>query len=90
MNIWLAPFDLGVSQNVKFQAAPEDVHNIYTVTLQIRRLSGEDASWRRVNQRFMNVIRKQFLIWRTIDAEAKENYEGQGQEMLDTTVGVAT
>ncbi len=90
MNIWLAPFDLGVSQNVKFKAAPEDLHNIYTVTLQIRRLSGEDASWRRVNQRFMNVIRKQFLIWRTVDAEAKENYEGQGQEMLDTTVGVAT
>jgi hypothetical protein len=38
----------------------------------------------------MNVIRKQFLIWRTVDAEAKENYESQGQEMLTTTTGVAT
>ncbi|NKB68787.1 MAG: FtsX-like permease family protein [Candidatus Latescibacteria bacterium] len=82
MNIWLAPFDLGVSQHVVFRAVPEGEHNIYAVTLQIQRLSGEDASWRRVNQRFMNVIRKQFLIWRTVDPEAKEAYLQQGEEIL--------
>jgi hypothetical protein len=82
MNIWLAPFDLGVSQHVVFRAVPEAEHNIYDVTLQIRRLSGEDASWRRVNQRFMNVIRKQFLIWRTVDAAAKENYGKEADELL--------
>ena len=82
MNIWLAPFDLGVSQHVVIRANPETEHNIYSVALDIRRMSGEDASWRRVNQRFMNVIRKQFLIWRTVDAEAKETYRQQGEEML--------
>ena len=82
MNIWLAPFDLGVSQHVTVRAMPENEHNIYSVGLQIQRLSGEDASWRRVNQRFMNVIRKQFLIWRTVDAEAKDSYREQGAEML--------
>ncbi len=82
MNIWLAPFDLGVSQHVVIRALPESEHNIYQIQLDIRRLSGEDASWRRVNQRFMNVIRKQFLIWRTVDAEAKEAYRSQGQELL--------
>ncbi|MDE2733786.1 MAG: FtsX-like permease family protein, partial [Gemmatimonadota bacterium] len=82
MNIWLAPFDLGVSQHVTVRAMPEAEHNIYAVSLQIKRLSGEDASWRRVNQRFMNVIRKQFLIWRTVDAEAKEGYRQQGAEIL--------
>ncbi len=82
MNIWLAPFDLGVSQHVTVRAMPEAEHNIYAVSLQIKRLSGEDASWRRVNQRFMNVIRKQFLIWRTVDAEAKEGYRQQGVEIL--------
>ncbi|MCY4602763.1 MAG: ABC transporter permease, partial [Gemmatimonadetes bacterium] len=82
MNIWLAPFDLGVSQHVTVRAMPEAEHNIYSVGLQIKRLSGEDASWRRVNQRFMNVIRKQFLIWRTVDAEAKEGYRQQGAEIL--------
>ena len=82
MNIWLAPFDLGVSQHVTVRAMPEDEHNIYSVGLGIKRLSGEDASWRRVNQRFMNVIRKQFLIWRTIDAEAKDSYRKEGLEIL--------
>mgnify|MGYP003310771034 FL=1 len=82
MNIWLAPFDLGVSQHVVIRAAPEAEHGIYSVSLDIRRLSGEDASWRRVNQRFMNVIRKQFLIWRTVDSEAKESYRQQGLESL--------
>ena len=82
MNIWLAPFDLGVSQHVVIRALPEAEHNIYSISLDIRRLSGEDASWRRVNQRFMNVIRKQFLIWRTVDAEAKDSYRRQGEEIL--------
>ncbi|MBI2502084.1 MAG: M28 family peptidase [Candidatus Latescibacteria bacterium] len=82
MNIWLAPFDLGVSQHVILHATPEAQHHIYDVTLQLKRLSGEDASWRRVNQRFMNVIRKQFLIWRTVDAAAKESYGKQADELL--------
>ncbi len=82
MNIWLAPFDLGVSQHVTLRAVPATEHNIYTISLNLRRLSGEDASWRRVNQRFMNVIRKQFLIWRTVDAQAKESYRQQGSGIL--------
>ena len=85
MNIWLAPFDLGVSQHVVIRATPESEHSIYQITLEIQRLSGEDASWRRVNQRFMNVIRKQFLIWRTVDTGAKESYRGQGEEILAGT-----
>jgi hypothetical protein len=85
MNIWLAPFDLGVSQHVVFRAVPEAEHHIYDIGLQIRRLSGEDASWQRVNQRFMNVIRKQFLIWRTVDTQAKESYARQGTEILAGT-----
>ncbi len=83
MNIWLAPFDLGVSQHVVISAVPEpEQQQIYQITLDIRRLSGEDASWRRVNQRFMNVIRKQFLIWRTVESDAKESYRQQGEEIL--------
>ena len=85
MNIWLAPFDLGVSQHVTLKAIPDAEHNIYSVALTLKRLSGEDASWRRVNQRFMNVIRKQFLIWRTVDSDAKDSYRDQGRELLIET-----
>jgi len=82
MNIWLAPFDLGVSQHVVIHALPVGEHNIFQVELDITRLSGEDASWRRVNQRFMNVIRKQFLIWRTVDGDSKSSYRAQGTAIL--------
>ena len=91
MNIWLAPFDLGVSQHVVIRALPVGEHNIFQVELDITRLSGEDASWRRVNQRFMNVIRKQFLIWRTVDGDSKSSYRAQGAAILaseQTDVGV--
>ena len=82
MNIWLAPFDLGVSQHVVIRALPVGEHRIFEIELDITRLSGEDASWRRVNQRFMNVIRKQFLIWRTVDGDAKTSYKDQGSALL--------
>ena len=62
--IWLAPYDLGVSQQVHFEAIPTGEHNIFAMTLTIDRLSGDASSWRRVNQNFMNALRKQFLIWR--------------------------
>jgi hypothetical protein len=71
-----------VSQHVVIRALPEAEHNIFQIQLDIHRLSGEDASWRRVNQRFMNVIRKQFLIWRTIDDGAKAAYGDQAQALL--------
>lgn len=82
MNVWLAPFDLGVSQHVLFRAVPMAEHRVYGIQLTIERLSGEDASWKRVNQRFMNVIRKQFLIWRTIAPSAKLEYRQQGADLL--------
>lgn len=85
MVIGLAPFDLGVSQHVVFHAIPEAEHNIYVIKLHIRRINGEDSSWRRVNQRFINVIRKQFLIWRTADPESKADYAAQGEQMLAAT-----
>ena len=83
VNVWLAPFDLGVSQRVQFRAVPTGDHNIYRIEVGIDRLSGEHASWKRVNQRFMNVIRKQFLIWRTVTPEAKEEYRKEGRRMLE-------
>jgi hypothetical protein len=80
--IWLAPYDLGVSQQVHFEAAPTGEHNIFTMALTIDRLSGDAASWRRVNQGFMNTLRKQFLIWRTVGAPDRAKYTEKGQKLL--------
>jgi hypothetical protein len=83
--IWLAPFDLGVSQNVRLVSYPTGDHDIQGLELTIDRLSGDVSSWKRCNQRFMNQIRKQFLIWRTIATETQEQYREEGRIQLETS-----
>ncbi|MBT5829063.1 MAG: ABC transporter permease, partial [Candidatus Latescibacteria bacterium] len=82
-SVWLAPYDLGVSQSVCFEAVPLGEHNIFTMALTIDRLSGDAASWRRVNQGFMNALRKQFLIWRTVEPPDRARYTEKGMKMLE-------
>ena len=72
--IWLAPFDLGVSQMISLDTAPTDLEDVYAVHLTLTRVSGDVSNWKRVNRRFLNVVRKQFLIWRTLTADQRERY----------------
>ena len=71
---WLAPFDLGVSQTVELGTIPTDMEDVYEIRLILGRKSGEVSSWKRVNRRFLNTMRKQFLIWRTLATEERERY----------------
>jgi hypothetical protein len=59
---WLAPYDLGVSQDVLIEARPE--LDQYDLTLKLRRISGEPRNWINLNERFLASIRRQFLAWR--------------------------
>jgi hypothetical protein len=79
---WLAPYDLGVSQTVRFEARPTGEHNFYALTVGIGRISGDAASWVRVNQGFVNALRKQFLIWRTVAPEDRDTFKQKGLKML--------
>ena len=90
MKTWLAPYDTGVSQQVTLHASPaEDEHDLYAVWVHIYRLSGDVDSWQRLNRRFLNVLRKQFLVWRTVDQEVKMVYADEGQEMIAAVAGDA-
>lgn len=83
MKTWLAPYDTGVSQRVTLHASPaEEEHDLYAVWVHIYRLSGDVDSWQRLNRRFLNVLRKQFLVWRTVDQEVKKVYADEGREMV--------
>jgi hypothetical protein len=75
---WIAPFDLGVSQRVQLRTIPTDMQDVYEIRLALERVSGDVSSWRRVNRRFLNTLRKQFLIWRTLRAEERDRYLGLG------------
>ena len=82
MLLWLAPFDMGVSQFLQLECARGDIPGAYTVVIYIHRLSGQDTYWQRVNGRFMNQLRREFLIWHTMDAESKVYHRATAERQM--------
>ena len=82
--IWLAPFDAGVKQDVQisFPCDPED-QRVADVVVRIEHLTGTPGDWQRMNKRFFRVLRKQFLIWRTIRSSQRTEYMEQGQALMN-------
>ncbi len=73
--LWLAPFDMGVSQYLQFTMRPsEDNPRIYEIELFIQRISGPIAFWQRLNLGFMLDLRKQFLVWQTLKNDLQEDH----------------
>jgi hypothetical protein len=82
MMVWLAPYDLGVSQRVSLQTTPVggEEEELFRIHLVVYRESGEIASWKRVNRRYLNLIRKQLLIWRTFNVELRGEFHARGRD----------
>ncbi|HEY0074135.1 MAG TPA: ABC transporter permease, partial [Abditibacteriaceae bacterium] len=79
MRIWLAPFDMGVSQDADIVLLPSPEAGLYELQLRLWRQSGEIAAWQRVNRGFLSDLRKQLLLWRTIPREAQQEYILRGR-----------
>jgi len=92
MMVWLAPYDLGVSQRISLTTVPaeeKEEKDLYRIFLNVYRESGEIASWKRVNRRFLNLLRKQFLLWRTFNVAVRNEFHERGRkETIDMTAGV--
>jgi hypothetical protein len=82
MKVWLAPYDLGISQSVRLEATPTGEYGIYKIGVVLTRESGDVASWRRINRGFLNLLRKRFLVWRTLGPEIKHEYGQSGTRRL--------
>ena len=89
LQTWLAPYDLGIAQRVVMEAIPTGEHGIYRIAMHIQRRSGDTASWKRINRGFLNVLRRRFLVWRTIPSDERERYAGRGAEMVAAVGGGA-
>ena len=75
MSVWLAPYDMSISEEMILESVPTEFHNVYEVRVTIRRLSGEFGSWIKISHRFLTLLRKRFLLWRTIPQATKDRYE---------------
>jgi hypothetical protein len=85
---WLAPFDLGVSQDVQVDFVPTGDFGTYEVHLTLRLVSGDRANWIRLNKRFFHLLRKRFLLWRVAPPEIKKMNVELTQELLGATGAV--
>jgi hypothetical protein len=74
--VWLAPFDFGITQKVdlRFKPAMEEP-GLLEIQIKLIRDSGEANAWLRINKTFLLEIRKQLLIWRSLDESRKTYYE---------------
>ncbi|MDF2441423.1 MAG: hypothetical protein JWN98_2407, partial [Abditibacteriota bacterium] len=79
MRVWLAPFDMGVSQDTDIILLPANEPGLYELQLRLVRQSGEIAAWKRVNRQFIGDLRKQLLVWRTVDREGQQEYILRGR-----------
>jgi hypothetical protein len=75
-NVWLAPFDFGIMQHVEVQFCPSvEQAGYHEIKLRLVRESGEANAWLRINKGFLNAMRKQLLMWRSLDDESHIHYE---------------
>lgn len=73
--VWLSPFDFGIMQHVDIRFMPSKENAGYLeIHMKIRRESGEVNSWLRINRRFVHEMRKQLLVWRSLDEPAKNTF----------------
>ncbi len=74
--VWLAPFDFGVKQTTELIFCPaQSAPDFLEIQVRITRETGEEAMWRRINKNFLNDIRKQLLVWRSLKDDVKPKYE---------------
>ncbi|MBW1989564.1 MAG: peptide ABC transporter permease, partial [Deltaproteobacteria bacterium] len=74
--VWLAPFDLGIHQSMELEFCPfEEDPDFLSITVRLRRETGEAEAWRRVNKAFLDALRRELLVWRSLSHEQKLYFE---------------
>jgi hypothetical protein len=74
----LAPFDLGVMQTFAMFARPSEIEGIDEIVINLKKVSGTHGSWLRGNKVFVDELRQQFLLWRSLPVATVEQYRSHG------------
>lgn len=67
---------------MQFGVEPTGTPGMYAIEVFIHRISGQDTTWWRVNQRFMNQLRKEFLIWRTLKRDVRDRHREVAERVM--------
>ena len=83
---WLAPFDFGIRQRVEIISCPSpDYPGFLEMRITLIRQAGEKNVWFRLCRGFLNDLRKQLLIWRSLDQADKLYFEQRLRQKMAVT-----
>ena len=66
---------------------PGEQPGVFDVHVQLTREAGNPGTWRRLNRAFLVEIRRQFLLWRAVDAPRVAEYVQKSDALFETTTG---
>ncbi|MEE3235016.1 MAG: FtsX-like permease family protein [Candidatus Latescibacterota bacterium] len=72
--VWLAPFDQGVVQETKLSICPGTDPRYCDIDVNLNLIAGDWDTWQRVARTFLDDLRKQFLVWRTLSEDDRSHY----------------
>jgi len=76
--VWLAPFDFGIMQMVEISfCRSRDDEDFLEICVRLQRQAGEAGLWYRLNTPFLHNLRKQLLVWRSLDQEGHRHFSEQ-------------
>ncbi|AGW13980.1 FtsX-like permease family protein [Megalodesulfovibrio gigas] len=85
MRVWLAPFDFGVRQRARLVFCPSEQYpGFREIKVRLQREAGEHGVWINLNKGFLNSLRKQLLVWRSLEDDARQAFEKDLKRCLVT------
>ncbi|MEM0226093.1 MAG: FtsX-like permease family protein [Thermofilaceae archaeon] len=81
MTVALSPYELGVTQEAQIALLGDDIRRVYTIMLQLKRLTGSRSVWESNNYYFIDEVRKQALMWRALPPEKRTEYVSKARSL---------
>ncbi len=88
VTVWLKPFDLGVSQQVRIVMPTDPETREFVARATLTRLSGTRESWLRLNAPFVALLRQHFLYWRAVSPAEREALFTEARQLLEQGLSV--
>jgi hypothetical protein len=81
-DMWLAPYDLDVAQHFTMRLKTGDRENVFVVDLRLERFSGSEENGQRTAYNLLNLVRRQFLLWRNLEPAHRAGFIEKGAKLL--------
>ena len=82
VQVWLKPFDLGVSQKILIELGTDPDTKEYISKMILERVTGTRDAWLRLNGPLVTLIRQHFLHWRAVPQDQKAELFEEAEALL--------